>query len=171
MITFSIIFVILAISICGTFSNILSQIEAKNQLSDHSLALKFLNNVESSDSTSVCQILLRSSVQNRINNFQSLISTCQGKDFCKIAISNNGIAYGAQNSKYQSRLIKIHYLKNLFQKLYFVIKIIAVSDLIEVDNEDLIRDNSLLGAKYIKFVMSNKYLCINRRLKLFGSVN
>ena len=52
-----------------------------------------------------------------------------------------------------------------------LIELKAISDLIEVDNEELIHDNSLLGAKYIKFIMSNKYLCINRRLQLFGSVN
>ena len=100
---FFVVLIILITSICGVFSNILNQITSKNKISDHSLALQFLNNVESSDSKSVCQILLKSSVQNKINHFKSLVSTCLEEDFCKIAIGNNGIAYGAQNSKFHSK--------------------------------------------------------------------
>ena len=103
--TFLALLIILTTSIYGTYSNILNQITSinKNQVSDQSLVMQFLKNVESTKSTSVCQILLKSSVQNKINHFQSIVSACPENNFCKIAMGNNGIAYGAQNSKLQSK--------------------------------------------------------------------
>ena len=97
-----IVYIILTI-IHGINSNLLSKINNKNIASgQQSFVISFLNNVEGFESKSVCKSLLKSSVQAKINNFKSIISTCPEENFCRIAMEKDGLAYGAQNSQLQS---------------------------------------------------------------------
>lgn len=76
-----------------------------------SQAIAFLKNIEGFGSGSVCQNLLKSNIQIRIKHFKSIISTCPGTNYCRLAMNKKGLAYGSINSQLQSnfKLVSFHF--------------------------------------------------------------
>lgn len=85
--------------------------------------ISFLNKIEGFDSNRICSSLIRSDVQARLNRLKSLISTCPGPGFCRLAMRPNGTIYGTSDSKLESKFkFKLNFLKNfnlIFYLSYF----------------------------------------------------
>ena len=136
--------------------------------------LTFLSNIDGFDSNNVCKSLTRTDVQMRLSNLKSIISTsCMEPSFCRLALRPNGKVYAASNSAFNSMfqftfscLIWSNQF-NYIQKFRFK----AFLSIVEVDNRHLLNDGSLLGASYIKFLLYDKYLCIDNQNNLVALVN
>lgn len=66
------------------------------------MTLSFLSRLEGFESKSICRSLLRSDIQAKLNSFKSIISTCPGENYCRLAMRANGRIFGAQNSGVES---------------------------------------------------------------------
>lgn len=85
--------------------------------------ISFLNKIEGFDSNRICTSLIRSDVQARLNRLKSLISTCPGPGFCRLAMRPNGTIYGTSDSKLESKFkFELNFSKNynlIFYLSYF----------------------------------------------------
>lgn len=64
--------------------------------------LAFLNKIEGFDANRICSSLIRTDVQAKLSRLKSVISTCPGPGFCRLAMRQNGSIYGASDSRLES---------------------------------------------------------------------
>ena len=85
----------------------------------------FLNKIDGFDSKKLCSSLIRSDVQAKLSRFKSIISTCPGPGFCRLAMRQNGSVFGTSDAKLESNFIffldfKLNRLLILFLKLFSI---------------------------------------------------
>ena len=64
--------------------------------------LAFLNKIEGFDANRICSSLIRTDVQAKLSRLKSVISTCPGPGFCRLAMRQNGSIYGTSDSRLES---------------------------------------------------------------------
>jgi hypothetical protein len=132
--------------------------------------VNFINNIIPIGNKSTCNNrLLQSDVQAEMKRLKSFLSTCSG--YCRLAMSQDGIIYAAREFSLDGKAIFFLYklfLYNFIYKFCFKKKAIWLKE--DVSDEDLLNNFDLLGSYYIKFISSNKYLCIYKNGQLYSSV-
>ena len=64
--------------------------------------IAFLNKIEGFDANRICSSLIRTDVQAKLSRLKSVISTCPGPGFCRLAMRQNGSIYGTSDSRLES---------------------------------------------------------------------
>lgn len=132
--------------------------------------ISFLNKIDGFDPSRICSSLIRTDVQAKLSRLKSVISTCPGPGFCRLAMRQNGSIYGTSDSKLDSNFEYLFHQCDLHIK-FILFLLLAIFNLTQVSDKLLLRDPSLLGANYIRFISAGKYLCIDSQNRLVASVS
>ena len=119
--------------------------------------------------------LLEYETQMKLRHLKSIVSTCANR--CRVAMGVNGHVFATKHFSLDSKhflslLYSIHlslYIYLIDKKKFFS-SFPAIWQKVMVDTVNFVENGALLGAYYMKFVASGKYLCIDRKGSIYSSV-